>query len=172
MPKRVTRKTPADEPVRVSVIDLELPEVRVTLEEFVDTPTPTPWVVKVTVPGSNDFGKPFCDIAVTIEVAPVFAGVGPRLEGLADNATNGGLPAEEKVEVAAATSGMTEPPSIRLTQVLVPRTLPLLQPVWKPIGNVEVTLVMLKVNVKRRPVVGLSVDDPVNPETETVLKLS
>jgi hypothetical protein len=129
--------------VRVSVIELEPPGVRVRLEEFIDTPTPTLWAVKVTVPGSKPLGKPFCDTAVTIEVAPVFAGIGPRFEGLADNATNGGLPAEEKVEAAAVTSGITEPPSIRLMQVLVPRTLPLVQPVWKPIGKVEVTLVML-----------------------------
>jgi hypothetical protein len=45
--------------------------------------------VKVTVPVSNIPGKPFFEIALTVVVACVRAGMGPRVEGLAERATEG-----------------------------------------------------------------------------------
>jgi hypothetical protein len=59
VPNNVTEYVPPVEPLAESVIPPEPPGVRVTLEEFIDTPTFEGWmVVKVTVPVSNTPGKP------------------------------------------------------------------------------------------------------------------
>ncbi len=89
MPYNVTEYVPAAGALTVSIVDAELPGVRVTLEGLRDAPRPEVCVVvKVTLPVSNIPGKPFCDVAVMLAVAVVYAGTGPRLDRLLERATD------------------------------------------------------------------------------------